>query len=181
MSGKRKTPEKLFVRRNEDIDIYLIKQFEEVYKNNFTDEYLEDVIEGRKIEEKNKKEIEEILWKYNSVANGDFDEGSVEEKKVGSLEQDNPSILQKGFDIFRSKNSNFIDDNIRIQDVLYYCIKKGVDNLDSLELFELLLSFCSAKYVFEPDVEYKKNYSEKQYSNSRIKNALVGITEKKTM
>lgn len=179
MSGKRKTPEKLFVRRNEDIDIYLIKQFEEVYKNNFTDEYLEDVIEGRKIEEKNKKEIEEILWKYNSVANGDFDEGSVEEKKVGSLEQDNPSILQKGFDIFRSKNSNFIDDNIRIQDVLYYCIKKGVDNLDSLELFELLLSFCSAKYVFEPDVEYKKNYSEKQYSNSRIKNALVGIMEKK--
>ena len=140
-----KIPSELFLEPNEDIYKKLQNKFIEVSEanggyNKDIVKYLEEKI-GRKVETNNKNAIKEILNTYNNLTM----EYNKQLNGIGLV------IRQKNFDMMRDKNK--INEPIRIQDVIYYCLSTGeISGQDLIVKLENILGTFTADYNITPKI-----------------------------
>ena len=129
-----KAPELVFVNSEEAVLERLQVKFNDksMYDSDYV-KYLETKT-SKKVLEENKEDINLILKIY--------DEATKDSDKIGNV------IKQQGFDILRGRDEN---ENIRIQDIIYYVWSNPIFNKSRIESLEYVLSQYSAKYVKYPD------------------------------
>ena len=129
-----KAPELVFVNSEEAVLERLQVKFND--KNMYDSDYIKylETKTSKKILEENREDINEILKIY--------DEATKDSDKIGNV------IKQQGFDILRGRDEN---ENIRIQDIIYYVWSNPIFNKSRIESLEYVLSQYSAKYVKYPD------------------------------
>ena len=129
-----KAPELVFVNSEEAVLERLQVKFNDknMYDSNYI-KYLETKT-SKKVLEENREDINVILKIY--------DEATKDSDKIGNV------IKQQGFDILRGRDEN---ENIRIQDIIYYVWSNPIFNKSRIESLEYVLSQYSAKYVKYPD------------------------------
>ena len=129
-----KAPELVFVNSEEAVLERLQVKFNDkkMYDSDYI-KYLETKT-SKKVLEENREDINVILKIY--------DEATKDSDKIGNV------IKQQGFDILRGRDEN---ENIRIQDIIYYVWSNPIFNKSRVESLEYVLSQYSAKYVKYPD------------------------------
>ena len=129
-----KAPEMVFVNSEEAVLQRLQAKFND--KNIYDSDYIKymETKTVRKIQEENKEDTNIILKIY--------DEATKDSDNIGNV------IRQQGFDILRGREEN---ENIRIQDIIYYIWSNPISNKSRIESLEYVLSQYSAKYVKYPD------------------------------
>ena len=129
-----KAPELVFVNSEEAVLERLQVKFND--KNMYDSDYIKylETKTSKKVLEENREDINVILKIY--------DEATKDSDKIGNV------IKQQGFDILRGRDEN---ENIRIQDIIYYVWSNPIFNKSRVESLEYVLSQYSAKYVKYPD------------------------------
>ena len=129
-----KAPELVFVNSEEAVLERLQVKFND--KNMYDSDYIKylETKTSKKVLEENREDINVILKIY--------DEATKDSDKIGNV------IKQQGFDILRGRDEN---ENIRIQDIIYYVWSNPIFNKSRIESLEYVLSQYSAKYVKYPD------------------------------
>ena len=129
-----KAPELVFVNSEEAVLERLQVKFND--KNMYDSDYIKylETKTSKKVLEENREDINVILKIY--------DEATKDIDKIGNV------IKQQGFDILRGRDEN---ENIRIQDIIYYVWSNPIFNKSRVESLEYVLSQYSAKYVKYPD------------------------------
>ena len=129
-----KAPELVFVNSEEAVLERLQVKFND--KNMYDSDYIKylETKTSKKVLEENREDINVILKIY--------DEATKDSDKIGNV------IKQQGFDILRGRDEN---ENIRIQDIIYYVWSNPISNKSRIESLEYVLSQYSAKYVKYPD------------------------------
>ena len=129
-----KAPELVFVNSEEAVLERLQVKFND--KNMYDSDYIKylETKTSKKVLEENREDINVILKIY--------DEATKDIDKIGNV------IKQQGFDILRGRDEN---ENIRIQDIIYYVWSNPIFNKSRIESLEYVLSQYSAKYVKYPD------------------------------
>jgi hypothetical protein len=129
-----KAPELVFVNSEEAVLERLQVKFND--KNMYDSDYIKylETKTSKKVLEENREDINVILKIY--------DETTKDSDKIGNV------IKQQGFDILRGRDEN---ENIRIQDIIYYVWSNPIFNKSRIESLEYVLSQYSAKYVKYPD------------------------------
>ena len=129
-----KAPELVFVNSEEAVLERLQVKFND--KNMYDSDYIKylETKTSKKILEENREDINVILKIYDEATKGS--------DKIGNV------IKQQGFDILRGRDEN---ENIRIQDIIYYVWSNPIFNKSRIESLEYVLSQYSAKYVKYPD------------------------------
>lgn len=129
-----KAPELVFVNSEEAVLERLQVKFND--KNMYDSDYIKylETKTSKKVLEENREDINVILKIYDEATKGS--------DKIGNV------IKQQGFDILRGRDEN---ENIRIQDIIYYVWSNPIFNKSRVESLEYVLSQYSAKYVKYPD------------------------------
>ena len=129
-----KAPELVFVNSEEAVLERLQVKFND--KNMYDSDYIKylETKTSKKVLEENREDINVILKIYDEATKGS--------DKIGNV------IKQQGFDILRGRDEN---ENIRIQDIIYYVWSNPIFNKSRIESLEYVLSQYSAKYVKYPD------------------------------
>ena len=129
-----KAPELVFVNSEEAVLERLQVKFND--KNMYNSDYIKylETKTSKKVLKENREDINVILKIYDEATKGS--------DKIGNV------IKQQGFDILRGRDEN---ENIRIQDIIYYVWSNPISNKSRIESLEYLLSQYSAKYVKYPD------------------------------
>lgn len=129
-----KAPELVFVNSEEAVLERLQVKFND--KNMYDSDYIKylETKTSKKVLEENREDINIILKIYDEATKGS--------DKIGNV------IKQQGFDILRGRDEN---ENIRIQDIIYYVWSNPIFNKSRVESLEYVLSQYSAKYVKYPD------------------------------
>jgi len=129
-----KAPELVFVNSEEAVLERLQVKFND--KNMYDSDYIKylETKTSKKVLEENREDINVILKIYDEATKGS--------DKIGNV------IKQQGFDILRGRDEN---ENIRIQDIIYYVWSNPISNKSRIESLEYVLSQYSAKYVKYPD------------------------------
>lgn len=129
-----KAPELVFVNSEEAVLERLQAKFND--KSMYDSDYIKylETKTSKKVLEENKEDINLILKIYDEATKGS--------DKIGNV------IKQQGFDILRGRDEN---ENIRIQDIIYYVWSNPIFNKSRIESLEYVLSQYSAKYVNYPD------------------------------
>ena len=123
-----KAPELVFVNSEEAVLERLQVKFND--KNMYDSDYIKylETKTSKKVLEENREDINVILKIY--------DEATKDSDKIGNV------IKQQGFDILRGRDEN---ENIRIQDIIYYVWSNPIFNKSRVESLEYVLSQYSAK------------------------------------
>ena len=129
-----KAPELVFVNSEEAVLERLQVKFND--KNMYDSDYIKylETKTSKKVLEENREDINVILKIYDEATKGS--------DKIENV------IKQQGFDILRGRDEN---ENIRIQDIIYYVWSNPIFNKSRIESLEYVLSQYSAKYVKYPD------------------------------
>ena len=150
-----KAPELVFVNSEEAVLERLQVKFNDksMYDSDYV-KYLETKT-SKKVLEENREDINVILKIY--------DEATKDSDKIGNV------IKQQGFDILRGRDEN---ENIRIQDIIYYVWSNPISNKSRIESLEYVLSQYSAKYVKYPDRKPIGENQPKSGFTDKIQNTL---------
>ena len=161
-----KAPELVFVNSEEAVLERLQVKFNDksMYDSDYV-KYLETKT-SKKVLEENKEDINLILKIY--------DEATKDSEKIGNV------IKQQGFDILRGRDEN---ENIRIQDIIYYVWSNPIFNKSRIESLEYVLNQYSAKYVKYPDRKpIGENQPKSEFTNKiqdTLNNSSKNVKEEK--
>ena len=150
-----KAPELVFVNSEEAVLERLQVKFND--KNMYDSDYIKylETKTSKKVLEENREDINVILKIYDEATKGS--------DKIGNV------IKQQGFDILRGRDEN---ENIRIQDIIYYVWSNPIFNKSRIESLEYVLSQYSAKYVKYPDRKPIGENQPKSGFTDKIQNTL---------